>query len=430
MWSEHINKTLKIEEQLRQQARIEEQLRQQARIEEQLRQQARIEEQLRQQARIEEQLRQQARIEEQLRQQAPFLRAIEDLNRRQEFVRAAFGSLEDIRRTASLIQTSQLGEKLTQMQDRLTLIEKQFRLPEIAESAKLLHEFANSMAERAAHMERYWNHNSELQSVIESAMKSISVPWLDTMNEFSSINGLLELQGIGEALRINPAFDSHLTDTLRIDLGDWRRQIIEPPQIFTDLLARNSFYAERGLNPNLTSFPNNAFRQIVTGAGLEEMVPVDDAYDFNPRRLEEPEEEASFERTNKAHDLLQRFETQIRRFIDEQMRAAFGINWNKHRLPPQMRTRWLEKQQTAKNNGDQEWPLIAYADFTDYVQIITRKDNWEVFKDFFHRKDSVQESFRRLYPIRICTMHARLITQDDELFLLVETKRILVAIRS
>ena len=110
------------------------------------------------------------KIEEQLRQQAPFLRAIEDLNRRQEFVRAAFGSLEDIRRTASLIQTSQLGEKLTQMQDRLTLIEKQFRLPEIAESAKLLHEFANSMAERAAHMERYWNHNSELQSVIESAI--------------------------------------------------------------------------------------------------------------------------------------------------------------------------------------------------------------------------------------------------------------------
>ncbi len=95
-----------------------------------------------------------------------------------------------------------------------------------------------------------------------------------------------------------------------------------------------------------------------------------------------------------------------------------------------MRTRWLEKQQTAINNGEQEWPLIAYADFMDYVQIITRKDNWEVFKDFFHRKDSVQESFRRLHPIRICTMHARLITQDDELFLLVETKRILAAIRS
>ncbi|MDE2740274.1 MAG: Swt1 family HEPN domain-containing protein [Gemmatimonadota bacterium] len=373
-------------------------------------------------------------MQELFRQQEPLLRAVEDLNRHQEFVRATFGHLEDMRRTASLIQTSQLGEKFTQMQDILASIEKQFRLPEIAESAKMLHEFTNSMAVQAAQatnmVERYWNRNSELLRVIESAMESISVPWLDTMNKVSSINGLLGLQGIGEALRVNPAFDSHLTGKLRIDLGDWRRQIIEPSQIFTDPLARNSFYVERGLNPNLTSFPNNAFRQIVTGAGLEEMVPVDDAYDFNPRRLEKPKEEAGFERTNKAHDLLQRFETQIRRFIDEQMRAACGINWNKHRIPGQMRTRWLEKQQTAINNGEQEWPLIAYADFMDYVQIITRKDNWEVFKDFFHRKDSVQESFRRLHPIRICTMHARLITQDDELFLLVETKRILAAIRS
>ncbi len=271
--------------------------------------------------RQQEPLRLQVQMQELFRQQEPFLRAVEDLNRHQEFVRATFGHLEDMRRTASLIQTSQLGEKFTQMQDILASIEKQFRLPEIAESAKMLHEFTNSMAVQAAQatnmVERYWNRNSELLRVIESAMESISVPWLDTMNEVSSINGLLGLQGIGEALRVNPAFDSHLTDKLRIDLGDWRRQIIEPSQIFTDPLARNSFYVERGLNPNLTSFPNNAFRQIVTGAGLEEMVPVDDAYDFNPRRLEEPEEEAGFERTNKAHDSLQRFETQIRRFIDE-----------------------------------------------------------------------------------------------------------------
>ena len=40
----------------------------------------------------------------------------------------------------------------------------------------------------------------------------------------------------------------------------------------------------------------------------------------------------------------------------------------------------------------------------------------------------MQESFQRLYPIRICTMHARLITQDDELYPYVEIKRILAAI--
>ena len=122
---------------------------------------------------------------------------------------------------------------------------------------------------------------------------------------------------------------------------------------------------------------------------------------------------------------------QIRKFIDEQMTEAFGSNWIKHRIDGQMRKQWEEKQEKAEANGEREWPLIAYADFTDYVKIITQKNNWrDVFEEFFDRKESVQESFQRLYPIRVCTMHARLITQDDELYLCVETKRILKAIRS
>ena len=44
-------------------------------------------------------------------------------------------------------------------------------------------------------------------------------------------------------------------------------------------------------------------------------------------------EAAAFERTNNAHDLLQRFESQLRRFIDERMEAKFGPSWTKHRIP-------------------------------------------------------------------------------------------------
>ena len=90
---------------------------------------------------------------------------------------------------------------------------------------------------------------------------------------------------------------------------------------------------------------------------------------------------------------------------------------------------WIEKQQKAKDSGERSWPLIAYADFTDYVSVITKNDNWEVvFKPIFRRKTVIQESFQRLYPIRICTMHSRLITQEDELYLYVETMRLLSAI--
>ena len=64
------------------------------------------------------------------------------------------------------------------------------------------------------------------------------------------------------------------------------------------------------------------------------------------------------------------------------------------------------------------------------LRSLLENDNWrDLFEAIFVNKISVQESFRRLYPIRLATMHARLITQDDELYLYVETKRILSAIK-
>ncbi len=96
--------------------------------------------------------------------------------------------------------------------------------------------------------------------------------------------------------------------------------------------------------------------------------------------------------------------------------------------PPNIRERWAEKHEKAQKYGEQPLPLIAYADFTDYVLIITKTDNWStVFQHYFMRPELVRESFQRLHPIRLCTMHARVITQDDELYLRAETLRILKA---
>ena len=73
--------------------------------------------------------------------------------------------------------------------------------------------------------------------------------------------------------------------------------------------------------------------------------------------------------------------------------------------------------------------LIAYADFTDYEKVLCRGDNWgEIFATFFKRPENVRETFQRLYPLRLDTMHARPITQEDELFLYVETRRLMKVI--
>ena len=62
--------------------------------------------------------------------------------------------------------------------------------------------------------------------------------------------------------------------------------------------------------------------------------------------------------------------------------------------------------------------------------IFERKDNWEqAFSGVFVRKTDVQESLLRIAPVRIVTSHAAIVTQDDEVLLGIEARRILNAIQ-
>jgi hypothetical protein len=221
-----------------------------------------------------------------------------------------------------------------------------------------------------------------------------------------------------------PTFDDKIADILRMQLGDWRSRITWPGDIFENPIARSFFYEYQGLNLSLTEFPAEAFQEGLSIVGLR---------DTEPSEESETEkslfDEDGLLRTNQAHDRLQRFEIVLRHFIDKRMVAAFGPVWIKQRIPGDMQNNWQKKKESAREAGEPERPLIEYADFTDYTTIIVKNDNWKaIFQPFFKRKNLVEESFQRLYPIRICTMHARIITQDDELYLYAETKRILKAI--
>jgi hypothetical protein len=90
------------------------------------------------------------------------------------------------------------------------------------------------------------------------------------------------------------------------------------------------------------------------------------------------------------------------------MQASYGEHWMKHQLPSGMMDAWRAKRDKAVKAGEVERPLIDYADFTDYRQIIERGDNWKTaFKPIFGRPEDVRESFQRLFPVRIATMHIR-----------------------
>ena len=131
-----------------------------------------------------------------------------------------------------------------------------------------------------------------------------------------------------------------------------------------------------------------------------------------------------------AYALLFWFETQLREFIDEKMTSKYGQSWFKHRTQNNMYTNWKQKQQKEVNSVEITGePLIAYADFTDYLDIIARRDNWkEVFSRIFRRKTDIEESLVRVCSIRIQIMHARSINSAEYLTLKAEIARILRAI--
>lgn len=270
-------------------------------------------------------------------------------------------------------------------------------------------------------------------AAIESSMLALRKPWLDIENNIGSIAAVSELHALAAGLADRPPFDGSLTAILRQDLGDWRKITEFPKSVLTDPIERFHFYRELGFDDALTNFTEPAFGEILDTAGLRNPDLPAPVTRYGGGLLVIPDDtDSDVPATNQeSYAQIFRLETNLRRFIDELMTACFGDDWAKHQTPAGMYGGWKAKAKTARDNGEQPQPLINHADFSDYILIIERNDNWkQVFQPVFGRKADIQESLIRLGPVRICTMHARVVTSDDHLIILVEARRILKALES
>lgn len=261
---------------------------------------------------------------------------------------------------------------------------------------------------------------------IQQAMVAMQNPWIDALDAERSIRGFSELKIIGRALNAVPSFDSEFSSLLRLDLGDWRDPVTVPHDAYANPPARTETYVEHGLNTELTDFPDAAFEESLAVTGIKGDSPALIALYGSP--FPEPDDKEGHTRNLYAYDWLFRFETQIRKFISQILAAEFGERWEKQQVPGTMRESWKEKRAKAESQGETLGPLIAYADFTDYIQLIIKKDHWPLFAPYFGRLEDVRESFQRLFPFRLGTMHSRIITKEDQLMLFVETRRLMNAI--
>lgn len=311
--------------------------------------------------------------------------------------------------SALALQTETLSESLC----------RRFTLPSLLDASSYLDQTLGSIATQMGSLD---TTSSEVMRAIERMCH----PWVDTDHIASSLRGFAGLQSIGHALSSHHAFDSSITNGLRDWLGTWDSSITWDDDQLEDLETRSEFYEDQGYDSALSDFPNPAFEEALGLAGLRTSPPT---LFITPAVVQSSEFNSGLERTNKAHRQLFVLECSLRQFIEMRMQRDIGDGWVKSRVPLDVRQKWEEKRDKAVAQGENPLPHIHYADFTDYEKIILRGDNWkDIFAPVFNRKEFIIESFYRLRPIRLCTAHARVITQDDEVFLYVEVKRILSVI--
>lgn len=322
------------------------------------------------------------------------------------------GPIADAQRLSLFDPGSDLRQSLTAATEARLAYDRLFAVP----AAQELDRIARQAFRSTELAQTVFGAHDALQVV----MAEMQSPWLRADNEMASARALSEMMAIGHGIDRSAPFGDELSAAIRLSLGDWRDIATPSAEPFFDPVQRVSFYYDRGFHPTLTNFPKQAFDEGLRLAHLREQPQTADDYGDDDEK----------QRACQAYSQLQEFETVLRRFIEKAMRDVFGDNWMSRQLPNGMLDQWVEKRDKAIDAGQPEHPLIDYADFTDYRKIIERRDNWQaVFKPIFKRAEDIRESFQRLYPVRVATMHSRIITQDDTLLLVVETKRVLTTIK-
>lgn len=252
------------------------------------------------------------------------------------------------------------------------------------------------------------------QRQIQSVVDQINGPWARTGSEPTSMSHVAQLSALSRAAGGLRPYSPSTTSLLREELGDWRADLALEIDIL-DPARRRDLYIDRGYDAGLTDFPAEVVEELIeiVGDESEETADIDGAE----------------ERCDLAFATLSRFERRVRDFIVARLQGEFGERWEAQ-IPQQMLKGWREKHQRDVDLGTTPRPrLIDYSDFTEYMAIIGRRDNWtRAFSPIFKRRADVEESFNRLMPVRLVTMHSVLITMDDEVLLTFETKRLLNAI--
>jgi ATP-dependent Lon protease len=120
------------------------------------------------------------------------------------------------------------------------------------------------------------------------------------------------------------------------------------------------------------------------------------------------------------HIILDELENALRNCIKSNLQGL-SENWWIERIPPDIR----QRAEDRRSKDDMKRDPVQYIDFSDYVKIITKRDNWKnSFNRIFKDGDIITAKLRELEPIRNAVRHSRKLTSEQKEKLKVLTKDI------
>ena len=260
---------------------------------------------------------------------------------------------------------------------------------------------------------------SDWEASLTTRMATLQTQWVLRDYPDQSVIGFARLLRLSDAIHTEEPYSEPVGELVADELGDG----VETEQDDSPT-ARDTAAIEAGLNPALIAFPPDTYNEVVSAAGFHFHLPRSPM----PQAIESADPDAVF---NPMHgQVMTAIEQQLRKIVEECLKALEGEKWMKRRVPEDMRKRWLERQKEDRQAGRPVYSPIQYADFMDLAHVIDRNDNWQkVFKPIFRDRDDFGVSLRRLHPIRKAIAHSRPLGRSEVLTLMSEATRIFKALR-
>ncbi len=287
------------------------------------------------------------------------------------------------------------------------------------------------------------HENMPSKETLSTFFGAIQDPWVRADNPAASMLGLAKLSAIGSSLDSQPPYSQGLSETLRSVLGDWRNSDGLIGSCNFDSFPKHDYYVSHGLDNDITDFPADRYRDILSMTGVFSHEPTNNKppqqADGNTKREGTPSGqndniliEAQGFTNDRAILVVRDLEKALRIFISKMMSTAFGNKWVKQRVGGKTYKTWkFRKEESVRHGLSPKNDILEYSDLNDLLDIIIRNDNWDaIFKQFFFNKGSIIESFNRIYPARCSLDHARELENDELLYLFVEVRRINKAIEN